>query len=83
MIKITDEMREASKKRIEKICKNVDEQITRAVQEGKNSCHFACDMDADADVYQEVVRLYEKEGYRIYPAGLIGGVLQRSERIAW
>lgn len=83
MVKITDEMRAVTQARIHDVCKKVDVEILKAVRERQNNCYFACDMDADADVYPEVARMYRAAGYRIYPEGLVGGVLQRTERIAW
>lgn len=83
MIKITDEMRAIKQERIDEVCKRVDKQIERAVNDKKNICLFACDMDADADVYSEIRRMYEAEGYKIVPYGYCGGVRQRAENICW
>lgn len=83
MIKITDEMKNIKQKRIEEVCKKVDRQIERAVNNKKNICLFACDMDADSDVYDEVKQMYQKEGYKIVPYGYSGGVWQRCENICW
>ena len=83
MIKITDEMRDIKQERINKVCKKVDRQIEMAVNNKKNICLFDCDVDADADVYYEVRRMYEAEGYKIVPYGYSGGVWQRAEKICW
>ena len=83
MIKITDEMRNIKQKRIDEVCKRVDRQIERAINNKRNICLFDCDMDADTDVYYEVRRMYEAEGYKIVPTGYNGGVWQRSENICW
>lgn len=83
MIKITDEMRSIKQKRIDEVCGRVDRQIERAIKENMSRCLFACDMDADDDVYNEVKQMYQREGYRIVPYGYIGGVRQRAENICW
>ena len=83
MIKITDEMRNMKQKRIEEVCNKVDIQIKLAVSENKNYCLFACDMDVDCDVYDEVKQMYQAEGYKIVPYGYSGGVRQRVENICW
>ena len=59
MIKITDEMRSMKQKRIEEVCKKVDNQLEQAVKDKKNVCLFACDMDADYDVYYYIKQIYE------------------------
>ena len=83
MIKITDEMRNIKQKRIQDVCSKVDRQIELAVRANKNYCLFVCDMDADADVYDEVKQMYQAEGYKIVPYGYSGGVRQRAENIYW
>lgn len=83
MIKITDEMRNMKQKRIDEVCKRVDKKIEQAVNEKKNHCFFDCDMDADSDVYDEVKKMYQGEGYKIVPYGYSGGVWQRAENICW
>lgn len=83
MIKITDKMRTVKQKRIEEVCNKVDRQIKMAVSANKNYCLFVCDMDADADVYDEVKQMYQAEGYKIVPYGYSGGVWQRAENICW
>lgn len=83
MIKITDEMRNIKNKRIEEVCNKVDRQIELAVRANQSYCLFVCDMDADADVYNEVKQMYQAEGYKIVPYGYSGGVRQRAENICW
>lgn len=83
MIKITDEMRNMKQKRIEEVCSKVDRQIELAVRANKNYCLFVCDMDADVDVYDEIKKMYQAEGYKIVPYGYSGGVRKRAENIYW
>jgi len=83
MVKITAEMKNIKQKRIDYVCSKVDESIRLAVKEGKNIALFACDMDADSDVHDEIVAMYRNEGYKIIPYGCCGGVWQRAENIIW
>ena len=83
MIKITDTMKAAHKKRLDEVEARVDACILRAIEAGRNSAHFDCDKDADADVYQEIRAKYCNEGYKILPAGMSAGVYQTTETICW
>ena len=83
MIKITEEMKSAKKKRMDEVEARVDACILRAVESGRNICFFDCDKDADADVYDEIAARYRSAGYKIIPTGVIAGVMQLTENICW
>jgi hypothetical protein len=83
MIEITKEMKSAKEKRIAEVEKKVDAQIKLGIEYGQNRRVFCCDKEADADVYDEVRKKYERAGYKIVPTGYSGGVWQLTEDICW
>lgn len=83
MIEITNEMKSAKEKRIAEVEKKVDAQIKLGIEYGQNRRVFCCDKEADADVYDEVRKKYERAGYKIVPTGYSGGVWQLTEDICW
>ena len=83
MIEITDKMKQDRLKRLAEVESEVDNRISAAAEAGLTKAYFACDKEADVDVYDEIRRKYERAGYIIKPTGYIGGVWQRTEEICW
>lgn len=81
MIKITDEMRNASRRELHELENRTDREITRAAERGENKAVFPLD-DTDPR-FSELKTLYERNGYKIVPVGIIGGVRQRDYFIMW
>ena len=83
MIKITNEMKSERKQRLTEMEAKIDKRILNAVKNGNHSTYFACDKDGDKDIYDEIRKKYESEGYIIKPTGYSGGVWQLTEDICW
>lgn len=78
---ITDEMRGIADRAVADACKKVNREIRHSVEKGYSCAPFP--IDKDDPMYAEVRGKYEKAGYRIFPIGCSGGVLQDGEKITW
>ena len=81
MIKITEAMREPGRNLIKEYEAVTDKRIISAVEKGLNKAVFPLD-DYD-ELFSELKELYERNGYKIVPVGMIGGVVQRDYYIMW
>lgn len=78
---IMDEMKEKRRQAVGHRIGNVNMDIRWAVKHGRNSTCF--DVDRDDPYYEEVREAFERQGYRIKPTGVVGGVMQTTEEISW
>ena len=83
MVVISNQMKQDRSRRIAEIESRVDNAIIKAAKNGDTRTYFQCDMDADADVYDEIKHKYQSAGYIIKPTGYISGIWQRTESICW
>lgn len=81
MIKITDEMRSMKQSELQRLEEQTDERIRRAVERGDNKAVFP--LDRTDSLFTALRELYEANGYKIVPVGVMGGVLQRDYYITW
>ena len=85
MLPIPKEIKTNRQKKIAEIEERIDRAIQKAMDEGRHSCCFLCDLygEMDAPFYDEIKEKYLRGGYIIKPTGYIGGVWQRTEDICW
>lgn len=81
MVKITDEMRSIKQSELQRLEEQTDDRIRRAVERGDNKAVFP--LDRTDSLFTALRELYEANGYKIVPVGVMGGVLQRDYYITW
>lgn len=81
VLKITKDVKRQHEERINLIIERQNKCIKDAMERGLHDTCFH--LDANDSDYDEVKKLYEKEGYHIKPTGYIGGVWQLTEDICW
>lgn len=81
MVRITERMRETTRNQLKGLENETDKRIIRAVELGTNKAIFP--LDRTDTLFTELKELYEKNGYKVVPVGIIGGVRQRDYYIMW
>lgn len=80
-LSITPRMVDAHRKRFSELVDGVNRGISQAARNGQVQTCFG--VDRDDPLYPEVRRVFEDKGYTVRPTGVVGGVLQTTEEIAW
>ena len=81
MVKITDEMRRPGRDALRDLEAQTDKRIIKAVELGTNKAVFP--LDHTDNLFSDLKTLYENNGYKIVPVGIVGGVRQRDYYIMW
>jgi len=83
-MEITADMKNAKQARIDNLIMRQNRSIAYAVKNGHhNTCFVTDHHHVDSDLFDELKEIFESAGYKVYPTGINGGVLQQTYTIAW